>query len=105
MENMSPETIITLATIVVAGISIVLGTLTPAIVEGRTALKALEGMVRQPEIAGDLRTTMIIAMALLESTAIYVLLILLILIFANPLLDRFFPGAVPESLRFLLLHV
>jgi F-type H+-transporting ATPase subunit c len=37
-----------------------------------------------------LRTTLLIAMALLESTAIYVLLILLVLIFANPLLDRFF---------------
>ena len=53
-------------------------------------LKALEGMTRQPEAAGDLRTTLLIAMALLESTAIYVLLVILILIFANPLLDRFF---------------
>ncbi|MCK4451850.1 MAG: ATP synthase F0 subunit C, partial [Anaerolineae bacterium] len=45
---------------------------------------------RQPEAANDLRTTLLISMALLESTAIYVLLICLILIFANPLLDRFF---------------
>ncbi len=104
MENMSPETMFILATIGMAGFGIVLGTLTPAIVESRVALKALDGMIRQPEIAGDLRTTMIIAMALLESTAIYVLLILLILIFANPLLERFFSGAAPESLWFLL-HV
>ena len=54
-------------------------------------LKALEGMVRQPEVAGDLRNTLIVAMALLEPTAIYVLLVMLILLFANPLLDRFFP--------------
>ena len=94
MENMTPETLITVLTILVPGIGIILGTLAPAIVEGRVALKALDGMIRQPEIAGDARTTMIIAMALLESTAIYTLLILLILIFANPLLDRFFPGAV-----------
>jgi F-type H+-transporting ATPase subunit c len=92
MEQLDPGTIVTLVTILVSGIGIVLGTAVPAIVEGRAVLKALEGMTRQPEVAGQLRTTLLIAMALLESTAIYVLLILLILIFANPLLDRFFPG-------------
>jgi F-type H+-transporting ATPase subunit c len=55
-------------------------------------LKALEGITRQPEAAGDLRTTLLISMALLESTAIYVLLVILVLIFANPVIDRFFPG-------------
>ena len=90
MENLDPGTQITIITIIVAGLGIVLGTLTPAIVEGRAVLKALEGMTRQPEASGDLRTTLLIAMALLESTAIYVLLVVLILIFANPLLDRFF---------------
>ena len=88
--QMDAGTLVTVATIVVAGLGIVLGTLAPAIVEGRAVLKALEGMTRQPEVAGQLRGTLIIAMALLESTAIYVLLIILILIFANPLLDRFF---------------
>ena len=90
MTEMEPGTLITLVTILVSGVGIVLGTLTPAIVEGRAVLKALEGMTRQPEAANDLRTTLLIAMALLESTAIYVLLVCLILVFANPLLDRFF---------------
>ncbi|MBN1921720.1 MAG: ATP synthase F0 subunit C [Anaerolineae bacterium] len=98
MENLSPETLITLVTIIVAGFGIVVGTITPAIVEGKAAVKALEGIVRQPEVSGDLRTTMIIAMALLESTAIYTLLVILILIFANPLLERFFSSGAPESL-------
>jgi len=92
MAEMEPGTLITLVTILVSGVGILLGTITPALVEGRAVLKALEGMTRQPEAADDLRTTLIIAMALLESTAIYVLLVCLILIFANPLLDRFFPG-------------
>ncbi len=92
MAEMEPGTLITLVTILVSGVGILLGTITPALVEGRAVLKALEGMTRQPEAANDLRTTLIIAMALLESTAIYVLLVCLILIFANPLLDRFFPG-------------
>jgi F-type H+-transporting ATPase subunit c len=105
METMSPQTVITLVTILVSGSCIVLGTIVPAIVEGRAALKALEGMVRQPEVAGDLRTTMIIAMALLESTAIYVLLIILILIFANPLLDRFFPQAGAGGAALLRMYL
>ena len=90
MAYLDPGTLITIITILVSGIGIVLGTALPAIVEGRAVLKALEGMTRQPEVAGDLRTTLLIAMALLESTAIYVLLVILILIFANPLLQRFF---------------
>jgi F-type H+-transporting ATPase subunit c len=89
---MEPGTLITLVTIIGSTLGIVLGALTPAIVEGRAVLKALEGMTRQPEAAGDLRTTLLIAMALLESTAIYVLLVILVLIFANPVIDRFFPG-------------
>ena len=89
---MSPELIVTITTIIVTGIGIVLGTALPALAEGKAAQKALEGMARQPEAAGDLRTTLLISMALLETTAIYVLLIMLILIFANPLLDRFFPA-------------
>ena len=90
MAELEPGTLITIVTILVAGVGILLGTIIPALVEGRAVLKALEGMTRQPESAGDLRTTLLIAMALLESTAIYVLLVILILIFANPLLDRFF---------------
>jgi F-type H+-transporting ATPase subunit c len=92
MAEMDPGTLITLVTIVGSTLGIVLGALTPAIVEGRAVLKALEGMTRQPEAAGDLRTTLLISMALLESTAIYVLLVILVLIFANPVIDRFFPG-------------
>jgi F-type H+-transporting ATPase subunit c len=92
MAEMDPGTLITLVTIIGSTVGIVVGALTPAIVEGRAVLKALDGMTRQPEVAGDLRTTLLISMALLESTAIYVLLVILVLIFANPVIDRFFPG-------------
>jgi F-type H+-transporting ATPase subunit c len=92
MAELDPGTLVTVVTIVVAAIGMVLGAILPALVEGRAVLKALEGMTRQPEAAGDIRNTLIIAMALLETTAIYVLLVILILIFANPLLDRFFPA-------------
>jgi F-type H+-transporting ATPase subunit c len=90
MTELEPGVLVTLVTIIVSAAGILLGTIVPAVVEGRAVLKALEGMTRQPEVANDLRGTLIIAMALLESTAIYVLLVMLVLIFANPLLDRFF---------------
>lgn len=89
-ENASPELTITIVTIITSIIGIVLGTAVPAIMEGKAVQKALEGMARQPDAAGDLRTTLLISMALLESTAIYVLLVILILIFANPLNNVFF---------------
>jgi F-type H+-transporting ATPase subunit c len=90
MAEMDPGTLVTIITIIVAGLGMVLGAITPALAEGRAVEKALDSIARQPDSAGDLRTTLLIAMALLESTAIYVLLVVLILLFANPLLDRFF---------------
>ena len=87
---MDSGTQVTIVTIVAAAAAITLGTIVPAWMEGRAVAKALEGMTRQPEVADRLRATLFISMAVLESTAIYVLLICLILLFANPLLSRFF---------------
>lgn len=49
--------------------------------ESWIACHALDGMVRNPEMAGTLRTNMILAIALDESTAIYTLIIAILLIF------------------------
>ena len=91
MAELDPGTLITIITILVAGIGMIIGAILPALVEGRAVYKALDGMTRQPEVAGDIRNTLIVSLALLETTAIYVLLVMLILIFSNPLLERFFP--------------
>ncbi|NMB63075.1 MAG: ATP synthase F0 subunit C [Chloroflexi bacterium] len=90
MSSLSPEALVTVVTIIVSGVSITLGTMVPALVEGKAVQKALDAMARQPEMANQIRTTLLISMALLESTAIYVLLVVLVLLFANPLLTRFF---------------
>lgn len=42
---------------------------------GRAVSSALEGTARQPEAAGDLRTTLIIGAALIEALTIYALVI------------------------------
>jgi len=90
MTELDPKVLITFITVIISGIGIVLGTIVPTIMQGRAVQKALDGIARQPEAANDIRTTLLIAMALLESAAIYVLLVILILLFANPLIDRFF---------------
>lgn len=90
MWQLDSSTLVTIMTILGSTIGIVLGCIVPAVMEGIAVQKALEGITRQPDAANDLRTTLLISMALLESTAIYVLLVILVLIFANPLLDRFF---------------
>jgi len=90
MWQLDSPTLITILTILASSIGIILGCIVPALMEGKAVQKALDGITRQPDAADDLRTTLLISMALLESTAIYVLLVILVLLFANPLLDRFF---------------
>jgi len=92
MENMTPEVLIIVVTTIVAGLAIVIGTMVPTWVEGKAAEKAIEGMARQPDAAPQLRTAMLISLALLETASIYVLLIVLVLLFANPLVTLFFGG-------------
>ena len=50
---------------------------------GKIGSNALEAMARQPEMAGDLRTNMILGCAITETTGIYSLVISLLLLFMN----------------------
>ena len=58
-----------------AALAIGLATIGPGIGQGIAAAKGLEGMARQPEAAGMLRTNMILSFAFMESLSIYGLLI------------------------------
>ena len=49
--------------------------------EGMLVSKAMEGMSRNPEMYGKLRTAMIVGCALVETTAIYALLIAILVLF------------------------
>ena len=64
-----------------AGLAMIAG-IGPGIGEGIAVSKALEGMARQPEAAGTLRTNMILGCAIAETTGIYSLLIAFLLMFA-----------------------
>lgn len=70
------EAIIALA----AAIAIAVSTIFPAFSQGKVGAAAMESIARQPEAAGDIRTAMILAMALLEALTIYGLLIAFMII-------------------------
>ncbi len=60
---------------IAAAIAIAASTVFPAISQGITAKAAMESIARQPDAAGDIRSTLIIALALMEALTIYGLLI------------------------------
>ena len=79
-----------LASTVVAGLAIAFGTMVPAIAMGRAISQALEALARQPEAERSIMRTLFIGLAMIESLAIYCLVIVLIILFRNPLLEYFF---------------
>ena len=64
-----------------AGICMGLGAIGPGIGEGHAVAHALDGMARQPEAVGTLRTNMLLGCAVTESTGIYSLVISLLILF------------------------
>lgn len=63
-----------------AGIA-VLGGIGCALGEGKIIATAIEGIARNPEAEGKLRSTMILGVALDETTGIYALLVSILIIF------------------------
>ncbi len=76
------EAFVQAAKVIGAGLCMGIGAIGPAIGEGNAVGKALEGMARQPEVAGNLRTNMILGCAITETTGIYSLVIALLILFA-----------------------
>lgn len=74
---------------VVAALVIALGTMLPAIAMGRAIASALDALARQPEAEKSITRTLFIGLAMIESLAIYCLVIALIVLFRNPLLEYF----------------
>lgn len=64
-----------------AGLCMGIGAIGPAVGEGNAVGHALDGMARQPETSGNLRTNMILGCAITETTGIYSLLIAFLILF------------------------
>ena len=76
-----------LVSTVVAGLVIAAGIIFPALAMGRAITQALESLARQPEAEKSITRTLFIGLAMIESLAIYVLVVVLIILFRNPLLE------------------
>jgi F-type H+-transporting ATPase subunit c len=67
-----------------AGLTMAGGAVGAAIGEGRIAAAAMDALARQPDETGSITRTLVGSLAMVESTAIFCLVISLILLFANP---------------------
>lgn len=72
---------------VVAALAIAIGIIFPAMAMGKAITQALESLSRQPEAEKAITRTLFIGLAMIESLAIYVLVVVLIILFRNPLLE------------------
>ena len=68
-------------------LAMAIGVIGPALAMGRAISQALDALARQPEAERSITRTLFIGLAMIESLAIYVLVIALIVLFRNPLLE------------------
>lgn len=81
MDNM---TLIAMASIATAGLTIAIGGIGPALGEGRAVSTALSSLAQQPDAAATITRTLFVGLAMIESIAIYCFVVAMILVFANP---------------------
>ena len=81
---MDTLTLIAVASIITAGFTIALGSIGPAIGEGRAVSTALSSLAQQPDASATITRTLFVGLAMIESTAIYCFVVSMILLFANP---------------------
>lgn len=70
--------------IIGAVVAISVGSVAPALAEGRSIAATMEAIARQPESADVLSRTLFVGLAMIETMAIYCLVIALLLLYANP---------------------
>jgi F-type H+-transporting ATPase subunit c len=83
---MNDMTWFTLISTAVAALSIAIGVSIPAYAMGKAIAAALDSLARQPEAEKSITRALFIGLAMIESLAIYVLVVVLIVLFRNPLL-------------------
>ncbi len=81
MDNVG---LVAAASIITAGVTIAVGSIGPALGQGRAVAQALSAMAQQPDEANRITRTLFVGLAMVESTAIYCFVVSMILLFANP---------------------
>ena len=70
--------------IIGAAVAVSVGAIVPAYAEGRALAAAMEAIARQPEAGGTISRALFVGLAMIETMAIYCLVVALLLLFANP---------------------
>jgi len=73
-----------IVSIIGAAVAVSFGALGPALGQGRSVAAALDAIARQPEAGNTISRTLFVGLAMIETTAIYCLVVALLLLFANP---------------------
>jgi F-type H+-transporting ATPase subunit c len=89
---MDSVSLIGAVSVIIAGLTIAIGSIGPAIGEGMALAKALTSIAQQPDKANTITRTLFIGLAMIESTAIYCFVIAIILIFVNPFWQHVIAG-------------
>ncbi len=84
---MAEMNLVVLVSTAAAVIGLAIGVQMPALAMGKAIDRALDALARQPEAEKSIMRTLFIGLAMIESLAIYVLVIVLIVLFRNPLLE------------------
>jgi F-type H+-transporting ATPase subunit c len=79
-----PISVIGAAAIITAGLTIAIGSIGPALGQGRAVAQALASIAQQPDESNTISRTLFVGLAMIESTAIYCFVVAMILIFLNP---------------------
>lgn len=81
---MDSVSVIGMTSIVIAGMTIAIGSIAPALGQGKAVSQALASIAQQPDEANTISRTLFVGLAMIESTAIYCFVVSMILLFANP---------------------
>jgi F-type H+-transporting ATPase subunit c len=73
-----------IASIVMASVAVSIGSIAPALAEGRSVAQALASIAQQPDEANGISRTLFIGLAIIETSGIYCFVVAIILLFANP---------------------
>lgn len=84
MNADSLQAIMVMVSILVAGLTTAIGAVGAALGESRIGSAAMDAIARQPDETASITRNLFVSLAMVESTAIFCLVIGLILLFANP---------------------
>lgn len=92
---MDALTVVAAMSIMMAGLSVAIGSIGNALGQGRAVAQAMEALAQQPDASGTITRTLFVGLAMIESTAIYCFVVSMILIFANP----FWSAVINQGIR------